>query len=49
MPSETQILALTIPTTTAAPEAPARINNLKIVFEKVIPQDAFSLLLQAKR
>ncbi|WP_314923884.1 hypothetical protein [Prevotella pallens] len=34
MPSETQILALTIPTTTAAPEAPARINNLKVVFEK---------------
>lgn len=34
MPSETQILALTIPTTTAAPEAPARINNLKFVFEK---------------
>ena len=49
MPSETQILALTIPISTASAEAPARVENLKFVFERVIPQDAFSSLLQAKR
>lgn len=30
MPAETQVLALTIPANTAAPEAPARIENLKV-------------------
>lgn len=34
MPSETQILALTIPISTASAEAPARVENLKFVFEK---------------
>ena len=34
MPAETQVLALTVPATTAAPEAPARIEDLKFVFDK---------------
>lgn len=34
MPAETQVLALTIPANTAAPEAPARIEDLKFVFDK---------------
>ena len=34
MPAETQVLALTFPANTAAPEAPARIEDLKFVFDK---------------
>ena len=34
MPAETQVLALTIPANTATPEAPARIEDLKFVFDK---------------
>lgn len=34
MPIESQVLALTIPISTASAEAPARVENLKFVFEK---------------
>ena len=34
MPVETQVLALTVPATTASPEAPARIEDLKFVLDK---------------
>ncbi|GAB6975396.1 hypothetical protein JCM15124A_03030 [Prevotella falsenii] len=34
IPLESQVLGLTIPVTTASPEAPARIADLKIVFDK---------------
>ena len=41
MPAETQVLALTIPANTAAPEAPARIEDLKFVLIKAILRGAY--------
>ena len=48
MPIESQVLALTIPISTASAERPAG-RNLKLYLKKVILQDAFSSLLQAKK